>query len=712
MATKMVRQTMFTTGEVDIINWKRTDIELYLSAAQSLLNMEVGTTGLAKKRKGTKYLIDVTAYVTPHSKMYEFIDKNGNYYILLSAGGNFYVFADNEGVPYNVVTYTGNNVVTLRGNQVVAGDQGVSLIQIISGTPYADTDLDNIDYTLTNDVLYLAHPNFPPARIYISDYTTDPVTFSYMALNIYPFPVYDFGNINYNAYTVAISGDTNTVSFQFTGVGADPGFNSAWVGGLVIGGGATESSPLGYGTITAVSYSGGGGGTVTFTLRVQIPFNLTNPSTSGAQYSVRQPAWSNALGWPSAITYYQNRLWLANNASLPTTVFGSQINAPIDFDVGVGLATDAIVYTIGQNNSGNILWLNGGKQLEIYCQNNEFAAPQEQNIALTPDTFSIRQQSSYGSSSLLKPVTYINDSYYASKTGQAIINFHFNGIGLTYQATNISVASSHLVQNPQRAMLIQGGDTSQDNFIYFLNSLGTVTSFQFANEQKLAALSPIDFNTNPLNKIVVRDVLTSNNSLYLLKDYSNNGTTVIEFMTDEFRMDSCIGAGMGSPNAIDLSLVSGLDALNGYIANIVYNGQDYDFSLDANGDIAPITNGQCYVFNPNNSIGHITVGLLYSVRLSPMFVFAGAIEAEFYKQITRIYVDYYNALDFEVNSQTIPFQNFLEISEGLPLSPRSGTAVVPVLSGWERFYTFDITQNAPFDLQITAIAYQVDAKII
>jgi hypothetical protein len=75
MATKLIRQTMFTTGEADVTTWKRTDVNEYMTAAQSLLNVEVGTTGLAKKRKGTSLLFNATGYAQFNSRMYEFVDN-------------------------------------------------------------------------------------------------------------------------------------------------------------------------------------------------------------------------------------------------------------------------------------------------------------------------------------------------------------------------------------------------------------------------------------------------------------------------------------------------------------------------------------------------------------------------------------------------------------------------------------------------------------
>ena len=697
MATKMVRQTMFTTGEVDVQNWKRTDVTEYLTSAQSLLNVEVGTTGLAKKRKGTTLAFNATGYAEGNSHMYEFVDKFGNYYLLISVSGFFNIFGA-PGDLVNVIIDNGNQVVTNTGANVVAFADGLTFLGAVP-TPYLTGDLDNIDYAQDNDSLLLTNPNFPPGRIYISAYHgSSTPTFSFQFLNIYPLPAYDFNTINYNNYTVVLSvSPSNVLTFEFTGVGAtNPGFTSAWVGGQIIGGGATDIDPVGYAIITSVGFNPGiGGGTVIFTGIVQIPFQTTNYATQGSQYSVRQPAWSAALGYPAKVLFFQNRLWLANTQSLNNTVFGSKINAPINFDVGTGRDTDAIVYALGQTNSGSILWMNGGKQLEIYCQNYEFACPQDVNAALTPSSFSIRQQSSYGVSPTLKPITYINDSYYSIKTGKAIINFHFNGIGLTYQATNISAASSHLVKQPTNRALLRGSDTSQDNFIYFINPDNTVTSFQFATENKLAALTPIKFEEN----VDIIDIVTINNQVYFLKFYVLNNNYSVEIFDEVSRIDCQFEAAMQTSG-----LVTGLNLLNNYVVQVVYKNQDFGQYL--------VQNNQIIVNNPGGISDTVFIGLLYDVDITPMYIFAGSEQAPFFKQMTRIYVDYYNSLDFYINGNLIPYQNFEEIQAGLPLVPKTDTAIVNPYSGSSRFSTFSITQSSPFDLQILSIGYQISDSVI
>jgi hypothetical protein len=695
MAEKMTHLTQFTTGEVDIQVWKRTDTNEYLTAAQSLLNMEVGTTGLCKKRKGTTFLLNATGYAQINSRMYDFVDNFGNHYVLLSAAGFFYVFSAPTS-EVQVVTNTGNDVVTAYGTNVVAFSNTLSFIQAIPA-PYGTGDLGNLDYTQDNDAIIFSNPSYSPQKVYISQYNgVNPPTFALMQLNIYPLPSYDFNNINYNNTSVTLSVTDNVLTITFSGLPAGATFTNAWVGGQIIGGGLSDLQPVGYAIIQTVSQTGTA---VTFTANVQLPFQTSGYYVSGSQWSIRQPAWSAALGFPAKVLFFQNRLWFGNTPALSNTIFGSKINQPINFDVGVGNDTDAIVYTIGQNNSGSIEWLNGGKQLEIYCEYDEFACPQDQNGALTPSTFSIRQQSSYGASPILKPITYINDSYYSNKTGKAIINFHFNGIGLTYVSSNISVASSHLVKQPENRALLRGSDTSQDNFIYFLNQDNTLTTFQFAAEVKLAALTPVLFQPN----VDLIDIATIDNTVYILKYYTLTQQFTIEEFDETTRIDCTFSASMASSG-----VVTGLSLLNGYMVQVIYQGQDFGQYL--------VSGGQITVNNPQMIVDTVLIGLLYSNTVTPMYPYHDSGSSPLKKQVQRIYVDYYNSLDFQVNGKLVPYQDF-PLYNGKPIMPQTGTAIVSPFSGWHRYNNdgvpiISITQNSPFDLQILGISYQIDAAVL
>ncbi len=696
MSSKMVRQTAFTAGEADEITWKRTDVAEYLTAAQSLLNVEVGTTGLARKRKGTTFRYNATDEAVFNSTMYEFVDKNSVHYIVLGSDRYFYIFSTPT-AETPVIDYHGNYVVTYNGEQVVYNDQNINFIQAIP-VDYSAADLFDLDYTQDNDSLIITSPNFPPGRIYISSYT--PITFSFQYLDIYPLPSYDFNTINYNNSSVILSVLSNVLTITFTGVPLNS-YNNSWIGGQIIGGGASALAPIGYAIITAVHQIGNA---VTFTATIQIAFQTSGYATAGSQYSIRQPAWVNTLnnpyglGYPSKVLYFQNRLWFGNTALLSNTVFGSRLNQPISFDVGTGKETDAIIYTIGQTNSGSIQWLNGGKQLEIYTTNFEFACPQNEDIGLTPGTFSIRQQSSYGSSRVLKPQTYINDSYFIQKTGKACINFHFTGVGLAYQSTNIAPQSQHLMKNPDSRALLRGTDVSQDNFIYFLNdSDDTLTAFQFASEIKLAALTPVIFQEN----VQLIDIVTVDNKVYILKYYTLTEQYTIESFDTAVYIDSSESYFMPESGIITV-----LNRLNGYMVQVVYQNQDFGQYL--------VVDNQITVHNPLEISGQVQIGLLYNVEIKPMYPFYSATSAPFEKQLSRIYVDYYQSLNFFINGDLVQYQSFQDIQLGLPLIPRTDTAIYSPVSGYSRFddEAIVITQSSPFDLQILSIGYQLDMAVI
>lgn len=657
MATELIRQAMFSSGEVDAIHYHRTDFKDYLTAAQSLLNVEIGTTGLAKKRKGTKFLYQINNHDI-NSKLYGFQDKNNDFYILISLDKKFDIYKINK-------------------------DKTISYYKTLT-TPYPSADLNDIDYTLDNDSLILVHNHYPPARITIKDYTN--IVFIYEVLNLYPLPAYDFGDVEYSKARISIKTKDQQVTATIYGVQ----FDKTWIGGELIGAGTSEFSPIGYGIITNVEYEDGN---TIFTANEIVTFK--EGDTTGTRFSIRKPAFSVDLGYPSRVLYYQNRLWLANTATLPNTIFGSKINAPVNFDVGVGQDTDAIIYTLGQSDSGGILWMNGGKQLEIYTANYEFVAPQEQNVGLTPSTFSVRQQSAYGVSSRLKPISYLNDSYYLNKTGNAIINFRFQGIGQSYLASNISQASSHLVKNPNKAVLLRGTDTSQDNFIYFLNPDHTLTAFQFAHEVNLAALTPL--LSHEQNEI--QDIVPIDNIIYLLKNYKNSQQIILERMDETVKID-----GYETKQLPENGIIEDLNRFEGISVQIIFDNQDYGLYL--------VKEGKIQVNNPEKKSGPCFVGLLYPVEIRPMYFFSGPAHADLMKQTTKIYVEYFQSLNFYINEQLVNYQVFTDIQQNKNLSPQSGTAIITPVLSWNRDKTFVIKQNAPFDLNITAIAYQVTAAMI
>lgn len=682
--TTMIRQTLFSGGEVDPINWRRTDLSLYTTGCQSLLNCTVSTTALVQKRQGSLRMGGVTDKITDpaHIRLFPFIDQDGNYYPVVA---NF------------------DELDSLMRLSIFQADMTFIQTVDVNGIETVE-QFDTMAYSNVNDDIVFTQNSVFPFRL-MTVYPVETGSFSVQDLNIYPFPAYDFGLIDYNTFTVANDGVS---TFSFTGLSSDPGFTTDWIGGVIIGQGASADTPLGYAIITDVTPWTSMSGTVTFTYVLQLPF-ASPPQTGpniGNQYSVRQPAFSDTLGYPAVVNYYQNRLFFASTPSLPLTLFASQTNLPTDFDVGVGNDSDALIYTLGNSNSGPIVALNGGKQLEIYTEYFEYVCPQDQSVALTPSTFAIRQQSAYGSKGICQPISYDNDSYYISRTGNSLIKFEFEGIGLAYKSTNISIQSTHLVKNPINRVLVRGAGggsvKSQDNTVYYLNPDNTITAFQFSDMFTLAALTPITFQDD----VEIIDIAPINNKLYILKFYRLSGQYLMEALTDVVGSDETpLRLDCSTQKTVDESgVVTNLDDYKGYTVDVFLNNQDF-------GQYLVPDSGEITVDNMGVT-GDAYVGLIYPVEIIPMFIFSGPNDTDYLKKLTQVFIDYFQSLNFYVKGRLVWYQNFKAIQQGLPLAPRSGTYKQRVVTGYNTDYTFPIVQNSPFDLVITAISYQIISTII
>jgi hypothetical protein len=127
-------QTNFTSGEISPLMYGRSDVTKYFNGAKKLQNFIVRPQGGIVRRTGTRY-IAATKDSTKRSMLKEFIFSQSQAYLL--EFGDLYMRV------YSGVSYTGVEIVT----------------------PWAATDLDQLYFTQSADILYVAHPNFQTRKI-------------------------------------------------------------------------------------------------------------------------------------------------------------------------------------------------------------------------------------------------------------------------------------------------------------------------------------------------------------------------------------------------------------------------------------------------------------------------------------------------------------------------------------------------------------------
>ena len=177
-------QTNFTSGEVSPLLYGRIDVNKYANGAKSLYNMVVRPQGGACRRPGSQFVGQQKA--SNYIRLISFVVSSTVSYIL--EFGNTYIRF-----------YTNGGLVTNGGAVEVT-------------TPYLYSELDQITFSQSADVLFIAHPNHPPQML--TRYSNTSWTFTQYITSDGPYlPV----NTTNNRAQISLTSDVTTIYSNFSG---------------------------------------------------------------------------------------------------------------------------------------------------------------------------------------------------------------------------------------------------------------------------------------------------------------------------------------------------------------------------------------------------------------------------------------------------------------------------------------------------------------
>ena len=164
-------------------------------------------------------------------------------------------------------------------------------------------------------------------------------------------------------------------------------------------------------------------------------------------YDWYESAFSNKRGWPSCVSFYQNRLVFAGTYLAPNTIWMSKVGDYYNFDVGTGLDDEAIYTSLLSTQHHHIITLVSSDKLQILTSVGEWAVS---SYPLTPSTISVKQYTSVGSIKdvYLPPQQIEGSTVFVSSTGKDIRELDLDALGEHYNATDLCVFSKHLMNKP------------------------------------------------------------------------------------------------------------------------------------------------------------------------------------------------------------------------------------------------------------------------
>ena len=375
----------------------RTDFQKYFNAATRIENFVVMPHGPVTRRPGTYFVSEVKTN-TAKTRLIPFTFSTEQTYIL-EFGNQYIRFYKDDG-------------------QIQSSGSPYEI-----SSPYLTAELFNIKFAQSADVMYICHPNHPVKKLSRTGHTSWTIT----DVEFTDGPYLD---LNLSNTTLTPSGTTGSVTITAsatTGINSGSGFVSTDVNRLVY-------LRNGYAKITAVN------STTSVTATVKDDFDNT---TATKDWNLG--AFSETTGFPSVVSFFEQRLVFAGTTNNPQTMYFSKSG---DYEnMTSGTADDnAMVYTIASNQVNAIQAMKATRTLIVMTTGGEYAVSAGTGVAITPTNISIVKQSNYGSANV-DALSIGNATIFLQRAKRKIRELAYNFDTDGYVAPDLTILADHISES-------------------------------------------------------------------------------------------------------------------------------------------------------------------------------------------------------------------------------------------------------------------------
>jgi len=478
--------TNFARGEFSPRLDGRTDIEQYQMSARTLENITVRSFGGASNRPGT-YFVSEVKDSTKITRIIPFQFSTTQTYIL-ELGDEYIRFYKDSG---QIVKTLGDTAAWVTATGYVVGDfvQNGSVIYYCivahtSGTfatdlaagkwvaqtayeipsPYDSTEVFDIQFAQSADVLYMVHPSYAPRKLSRTGHTSWTLEeIDYTAIQNRP----ALRASNFSSTTITPSADTGA---GITLTASTSIFNADHVGSIW---------RIKSGWVKIKTYASG------TSVTADVLYSISLATGPAATTDWAEGAWSEYRGYPSAINFYEQRLFYACTDGDPQTIWGSQSLSYENFETGAD-DTDSLLYTIASEQVDAIQWLSGGKGLAVGTIGGVYVMSSgASNLPLTPDNVVVNRETTYGCAFLM-PIRIGNHIFYIQRNYRTVREFSYSFDIDSYIANDMTILSEHITES---GILDTGYMQSPDNIFWCVRDDGEIAILTIQIEHKVFAWS-------------------------------------------------------------------------------------------------------------------------------------------------------------------------------------------------------------------------------
>jgi len=494
----------------------------------------------------------------------------------VNAGANTFELQDSDG----------NNINSTGYDTYTSGGTAAEIFEVT--TTFAQTDLAEIRFVQSADVLYLLHPNFPPKQLVRTSalvWTLSDITFTDGP----------YGETNTTTTTLTPSAATGAgvvlTASAVTGINNGQGFLSTDVGRFIR---LREGTTWGYVLIT--------GYTSTTVVTVTVLATLTNIN---AKSTWRMGLWSTTTGFPSCGAFYEDRLFLAGSALALQRLDGSKSSSYTNFSPsandGTIAADNAVAFTLNSDDVNAIRWMAPNeKALLVGTSRGEWLVRASSlSEAVTPTNINGKPASRHGSAEVA-PVNAGKATLFVQRANRKVreLAYVFEVDG--FKAPDMSVLAEHITRPSVNEIVYQ---EQPQAIVWGVRGDGVLLGLTYERDQEvvgwhrheLGGFSNAAKTLVPVveSVAVVTDPSATRDELYMIVRRYINGQSrrYVEYMSklwevEDFQEDAFyVDCGWTVVNSPASASVTGLFHLEGQEVGVYVDGTKHPSQTVTNGKI-------------------------------------------------------------------------------------------------------------------------------
>lgn len=517
-------------------------------------------------------------------------------------------------------------------------------------SPYAAADLPNLKWTQSADILFICHPNYQPYELrrqgdvqwqFVLHPCNNGPYIDVNATAIALTPSGEGGSVTitagylpWNAATNYIVGSivslagTNYICI-LANVGTTPPNATYWtvytvgisvfaatdVGRLVTiqqntaldndgvpFADGTGQPAITWGVALITAYNSATSVTATVVTATSTttgyPFVAKDTDLNAPSITWALGAWSNFLGWPTVCAFHQGRLWFANTASQPQTLWSTVVDDFANFSPNtvvpsvstattytspassIVAADNACTFTLDDDHVNSIEWMVSiSKGMMVLTSGAEFLLGTDALFTpITPTNVQVFRQSTFGVKPLAHPTQIGIVVLFTQIAGAKILELHYDFYNNQYLPQNLALLAEHITRaTGDQGMNIVDSAYQQEpaGILWSILGDGSLVAMTYLKEQTVIAwhrhplgggwTSPITGPGNPVveSVSVIRDPALQEDQVWLIVKRTVNGQSVrfVEYIEQSFEQ----GAPLEAAYFVDAGAQA--DGYNGIIAD-------------------------------------------------------------------------------------------------------------------------------------------------